>query len=190
MKPDKETYLLLAIIMLWIVNMQISRYICIYAQTCRYAHNRMIFPRSTTLTEEFSTFQLSSSWLNKNCLRLNLFIFLSSLSSWVTFYPPRQIFNIPRLTMRRSTKMLSGFSARMMKVHFKKVVSKDIFLVQLEVKNTLWIVKIFYRIFQCGLQMYLRSWIRKTKVWFGQIFSKLDCKYIFTKWHCSAPSWL
>ena len=166
------------------------RYICIYAQTCRYAHNRMIFPRSTTLTEEFSTFQLSSSWLNKNCLRLNLFIFLSSLSSWVTFYPPRQIFNIPRLTMRRSTKMLSGFSARMMKVHFKKVVSKDIFLVQLEVKNTLWIVKIFYRIFQCGLQMYLRSWIRKTKVWFGQIFSKLDCKYIFTKWHCSAPSWL
>ena len=43
-----------------------------YAQTCRYAHNRMIFPRSTTLTEEFSTFQLSSSWLNKNCLRLNL----------------------------------------------------------------------------------------------------------------------
>ena len=122
MKPDKETYLLLAIIMLWIVNMQISRYICIYAQSCRYVHNRMIFPRSTTLTEEFSTFQLSSSWLNKNCLRLNLFIFLSSLSSWVTFYPPHQIFNIPRLTMRRSTKMLSGFSARTMKVHFKNVV--------------------------------------------------------------------
>ena len=46
-----------------------------YAQTCRYAHNRMIFPRSTTLTEEFSTFQLSSSWLNKNCLRWNLSLF-------------------------------------------------------------------------------------------------------------------
>ena len=60
--------------------------------------------------------------------------------------------------------MLSGFSARMMKVHFKKVVSKDIFLVELEVKNTLWIVKKKYRIFQCGLQMYLRSWIRKAKV--------------------------
>ena len=44
-------------------------------QICIVSHIQMTFPRSTTRTEEFSTFLPSSNWLNKNCPRWNLFLF-------------------------------------------------------------------------------------------------------------------
>ena len=71
---------------------------------CRWSVD---FSRSTTLTEESSIFQLSSTWSNRNCPRCQLF---------VTFCPSHQSFNVPRWTTRRSTKMLSEFSAKTMKV--------------------------------------------------------------------------
>ena len=47
---------------------------------CRYvSHNQMIFFRSTTQTEEFSTFLLSSNWSNKNCRRWTFFSSPNSL---------------------------------------------------------------------------------------------------------------